>query len=165
MILYLVRHGIATDREDPGCPPDPDRRLTEKGIAKSRDVANSLKAVGMDAEVFLTSPYRRALETAEIFASVFGFSKDRIRTSDLLKPGGSPSAFLRELARIRSAEVICFGHAPNLDGIIAAAVGAGTSFTALKKSGVACLEMDRLAPPRGSLVWLTTPKLLRALAD
>jgi phosphohistidine phosphatase SixA len=28
MHLYLIRHGIAIDREDPNCPPDTERPLT-----------------------------------------------------------------------------------------------------------------------------------------
>jgi phosphohistidine phosphatase SixA len=31
MRLYLIRHGIAMDREDPKCPPDTERALTPKG--------------------------------------------------------------------------------------------------------------------------------------
>jgi phosphohistidine phosphatase SixA len=30
--LYLIRHGIAVDREDPNCPPDTERPLTPKGL-------------------------------------------------------------------------------------------------------------------------------------
>jgi phosphohistidine phosphatase SixA len=32
MLLYLMRHGVATRREDPACPPDPERALTKKDI-------------------------------------------------------------------------------------------------------------------------------------
>jgi phosphohistidine phosphatase SixA len=39
MILYLVRHGIAIDREDPDCPPETERYLTRDGIKKTREVA------------------------------------------------------------------------------------------------------------------------------
>jgi hypothetical protein len=39
MRLYLMRHGIAIDREDPDCPPDPERYLTPKGIQRTRAAA------------------------------------------------------------------------------------------------------------------------------
>jgi phosphohistidine phosphatase len=171
MLIYLVRHGIATDREDPSCPPDPERRLTEKGIAKTREVARGAKELGIDADLFLSSPYLRALETAEVFAGEFGYDKGKIRKLDALKPAASPAMLFREINRLGGAarkeveSVICFGHAPNLDSVIAAGVGTGSPFTALKKSGVACLEMERLAPPRGLLLWLATPKLLRSLGE
>jgi hypothetical protein len=34
----------------------------------------------------------------------------------------------------------------------------------LKKAGVALLELKRVSPPSGQLVWLATPKLLRKAA-
>ena len=40
MQLYIVRHGIAVDREDPDCPPDPNRFLTQEGIEKSSTKLN-----------------------------------------------------------------------------------------------------------------------------
>ena len=33
--------------------------------------------------------------------------------------------------------------------------------TEFKKAGVAALELKRLSPPSGHLLWLATPKLLR----
>ena len=45
MQLYIVRHGIAIDREDPKCPPDPDRYLTEEGIEKTKQVAKGIAAL------------------------------------------------------------------------------------------------------------------------
>ena len=39
MILYLVRHGIAVDPNDPKSPPEPERPLTAKGVQKTRAAA------------------------------------------------------------------------------------------------------------------------------
>ena len=39
MQLYIVRHGIAIDREDPKCPSDPERYLPAEGVEKTRQVA------------------------------------------------------------------------------------------------------------------------------
>src|SRR5438445_42191 len=68
MQLYIVRHGIAIDREDPKCPPDPERYLTEEGVEKTKQVAKGVAALGVTGDLFLTSPYVRAVQTAEIFA-------------------------------------------------------------------------------------------------
>jgi len=40
-------------------------------------------------------------------------------------------------------------------------VGSKRDSTSLKKAGVACLELRRVAPPAGTLTWLATPKLLK----
>src|SRR5206468_11915276 len=88
MQLYIVRHGIAVDREDPKCPPDPERYLTEEGVEKTKQVAKGVAALGVTGDLFLTSPYVRAVQTAEIFASELGYAKQKIRRTDLLLPGG-----------------------------------------------------------------------------
>ena len=36
MQLYIVRHGIAIDREDPKCPSEAERYLTEEGVDPAR---------------------------------------------------------------------------------------------------------------------------------
>ena len=163
MQLFIVRHGLAVDREDPKCPPDPERYLTEEGVKKTKGVARGIVALGITADLFLSSPYVRAVQTAELFAEIFEYPKQKIRRSDLLLPGAEPSLFFRELARDkRSSAVFCFGHAPHLDDLIATALGLKHHVTSLKKAGTALIELRRLLPPSGQLVWLATPKLLRS---
>lgn len=162
MQLYIVRHGIAIDREDPRCPPDPERYLTEEGVEKTKAVAGGLAALGVSGDLFLTSPYVRAVQTAEIVASTLGYPKQKIRRTDSLLPGSEPSLLFRELATDKQASsVFLFGHAPHLDDLIASAVGARKHVTSLKKAGIALIELKRIAPPIGVLVWLATPKILR----
>jgi len=50
---------------------------------------------------------------------------------------------------------------PHVDGLLAAAVGASRHITSMTKAGVALVELKRLSPPNGQLVWLITPKLMR----
>ncbi|MGC1687495.1 MAG: histidine phosphatase family protein [Candidatus Acidiferrales bacterium] len=163
MILYVVRHGIAIDRADPNSPPEIERYLTREGIKKTREVAEGVHALGARPTVFISSPYVRAMQTAQIFAEVFEFSRDKIRESAALKPGGSPAEFVKELAHVKAREVAAFGHAPNLDQLIGHLVGARGIFTALKKAGVAALEFDSPSAAKATLAWLLTPKVLRHL--
>ncbi|HEV2197041.1 MAG TPA: phosphohistidine phosphatase SixA [Candidatus Acidoferrum sp.] len=162
MQLYIVRHGIAIDREDPQCPPDPERYLTEEGVEKTKGVAKGVAALGVAADLFFTSPYVRAVQTAEIFAEALDYSRPKIRRSELLLPGAEPTLLFRELAREKQAStVFLFGHAPHLDGAIATALGSKKHVTSLKKAGVALIELKRISPPMGVLAWLATPKMLR----
>jgi phosphohistidine phosphatase len=162
MQIYVVRHGIAVGREDPKCPPDPERYLTEEGIEKTKRVAASVASLSDTPDLLLSSPYVRAMQTAEIFAAALDYPKQKIRPSDLLLPGAEPSLFFRELAKDKqSSAIFLFGHAPHVDDIIATALGAKQHVTALKKSGVALLELKRVSPPTAQLVWLAPPKLLR----
>jgi len=162
MQLYIVRHGIAIDREDAECPPEAERYLTEEGIERTKQVAEAVAARGIHADLMFSSPYVRAMQTAAIFASELEYSKQKIRRTDSLLPGAEPGAFLRELAREKDVSIVfCFGHAPHVDGLLAAAVGAPRHITSMKKAGVALVELKRLSPPNGQLVWLITPKLVR----
>jgi phosphohistidine phosphatase len=162
MQLYIVRHGIAIDREDPKCPADPERFLTEEGGEKSRQVAKGVAEIASVPDLILTSPYLRAVQTAEIFAEVLEYSKNKIRKSEFLLPGAEPMQLFREIAKDKDlSSVFVFGHAPHLDDLLATAVGTKHHISALKKAGVAFVELKRLVPPSGELVWLATPKLLR----
>ena len=165
MRLYVMRHGVAIDATDPQSPPDPERYLTPKGIAKTREAAQGLAQMGVAPGVWLTSPYRRAVQTAEVVAGVLKFPAEKIRQTAALKPSAPPAAFFEELARLRAREVIVFGHAPNVDLVVALALGSREALTSLKKAGVALVELDAPAPGRGSLVWLLPPKALRLLGE
>jgi phosphohistidine phosphatase len=165
MNLYIVRHGIAIDREDPKCPSDPERYLTEEGLKKTREVARGFAILAEVPKLFLSSPYVRALQTAEIFAEALKFSKSKIEKSEFLLPGSEPAAFFRELSHRKSVQsVVCFGHAPHLDELIAFALGSKRDLTELKKAGAASLELSRVHPPAGTLMWLMPPKALRNLS-
>jgi phosphohistidine phosphatase len=163
MILYIVRHGIAVDRADPKSPAEPERPLTAEGVKKTRTAALGLRALGAKPDLFLTSPFVRAAQTAEIFAEALGYSVEKIRSCDSLKPSGNAAEFLKEIVRSRVREAICFGHAPQLDQLISQLAGSRGVFTELRKSGVACFERAA-ADGRWDLLWLLTPKILRRLS-
>ena len=163
MLVYLVRHGIAIERDNPKCPPEPERFLTAEGVKKSRAAALGLKSIGVKPDIFVTSPYVRAAQTAEIFAEALGFTAEKIRASDALKPGANPVMALQEISKIRAKELFCFGHAPHLDQLIAQMTSAHGVFTELKKAGGACLEHTSVQG-RWILRWVLTPKMLRQLA-
>lgn len=163
MRLYLVRHGIAIDREDPECPGEAERYLTREGLARTREAMKGLGTLGARPDAMLTSPLVRAAQTAQIAAEELEFDPKKIRTTEALLPAADPKAILAELAKLRADEVSCFGHAPHLDELIAAAVGARASFTAMKKAGAACLELDQVRPGGGVLVALYPAGMLRKL--
>jgi phosphohistidine phosphatase len=163
MILYLVRHGIAIDREDPDCPPETERYLTRDGMKKTREVAAGIRELKIEPSLMITSPYIRAAQTAEIFAKALAYSREKIRHSQALRPGSNPAEFLKEIAHVKADEVMCFGHAPHMDQVIAAAVGARGVFTALKKAGVAALEFESPSAGKATLLWILTARLARQI--
>ncbi len=165
MRLYLMRHGLAIDRDDPDCPPEPERFLLPKGMDRTREMARALACLGASPEALLTSPYVRAVQTGEVFCKELKLDEKSLTATDSLKPEAKPAKLAEELGKLSAEEVICFGHAPHLDDFIAYAVRAAAPFTQLKKSGVACLEMQGFSPAAGRLKWILTPKMVRNLRD
>jgi phosphohistidine phosphatase len=163
MDLYLIRHGIAIDRDDPKCPPDTERPLTPEGIKKSQAAALGLAAIEVRPDAVLTSPWLRAAQTAEIFCEVMGFSSKKIMRVDALKGTSAPAELFRELAKLRAKAVLCFGHEPHLHLVIGQVLHTGTRITELKKAGVAFLSLEQVSPPQGQLLALYPAKTLRRL--
>jgi phosphohistidine phosphatase len=163
MILYLVRHGIAVDRDDPNCPPDAERPLTPKGMKKSHAAALGLRALKIKPDAVLTSPWLRAAQTADIFCEVIGFPSKKIIPSDALKGTSNPADLFRELSKLKFEEVMCFGHEPPLHLVIGQILHTSARVTELKKAGVACLQLEKISPPQGQLLALYPPSALRLL--
>ncbi len=127
-------------------------------------MAKGVAKLVASADALMSSPLVRAVQTAEIFAAALGYAKEKIVRTDALLPGSDAVVLFRELAKQKDGEeVFCFGHAPQLDEAVAFALGAKQLLTALKKAGVACLELERVSPPSGILLWLCPPKILRRL--
>ena len=112
--------------------------------------------------MLITSPYVRAAQTAEIFAEALGFSPEKIRVSESLKPAQNPAEIVKELSHLKAKEIALFGHAPHLDLLIAHLAGARGPFTEMKKAGVACFEQTS-AHSRWILRWLLSARFLRKL--
>src|SRR5215213_3232555 len=75
MLLLLIRHANAGDRDAERWPDDRDRPLTDKGRKTQRDVSRFLRKRDLVPTMVLTSPWARAAETAEIIASELALPK------------------------------------------------------------------------------------------
>lgn len=172
MRIYFMRHGIAVDREatGEGATPqaDAERPLTRHGTKKTKAAAKGLRAIGVEFDRVLTSPFVRARQTAKIVCDRLGIPNKKIESTEGALPDADPAAIFRELASSgpnAEGSVIVFGHAPHLDRAIALAMGNPAPGTTLKKAGLAVLDMESLEPPRGSLLMLVGPKHLAAMRD
>jgi phosphohistidine phosphatase len=162
--LILLRHGIAEPRSAENAADDALRALTPRGAARVRKAARGLAALEVRPAVVLSSPCLRALETARIAAEVLGLPAKAVVSTDALLPEADPPRLLALLRRRKEAELLCCGHAPQLDRVLAQALGVPeTALAPLKKAGAAALELTRSRPPRARLLWLLEPAVLRRL--
>jgi phosphohistidine phosphatase len=157
----LLRHGIA---EEGGAGlPDSERALTAEGKKKLRDVLKIAAGSDVSPSLILSSPYRRALETARIAADELGYKSDVLRTRALL-PSASPHDAWQEIRTHRDEPALLLvGHEP-LFGLLAAyLLGTAETQVDFKKGALFACEIPQAgARPRGVLKWMITPKLAGA---
>ncbi len=163
MRVYLVRHGIAEPHAVSG---DADRALTPKGKVRIAEEAKGLRKLKVNPEVVLTSPTRRALETATIIAEELGGIKLE-QLSELAEGFSGPTEVLAALDRYENLkEIVLVGHQPSL-GEMASFMLTGSMDACeidFKKGGVICLgQISPLNPNRYILIWSMPPKVLRSL--
>jgi phosphohistidine phosphatase len=163
MRLYLMRHATAGSGDAMTRPADEDLPLTPNGMSKARAAAHGLAELRVEVGYLLTSPLSRAVQTAEIAAHVLGIPGSQIRSTKALQPGSDPALLLDEIGRLEAEKVLCIGHSPHLDDVISKLLGATGRITALKKAGIACLQLESVAPARALLLWLFPQKVLRHL--
>ncbi len=158
MEIYLLRHGIAEDRSKSG--RDADRRLTDEGREKLRRVLERAHSAGVSPSLILSSPYKRAIETAEIAARELGYDGKIVRV-DCLTPESSPPAVWMEIVSHRhEPAVLLAGHEPLFSAIIAYMLGSSHAMVNFKKAALVRIDVDSFgAEPAGVLQWMLTAKI------
>ena len=158
--LYLVRHAVAAERGSEW-PDDTKRPLTERGIARFKEVVKGIRRLDVTIDEIFTSPLLRAKQTAELLAAGLE-GKPAIKILDALAPGHTSSAVMTNLARVaKRRKVALVGHEPELGELAAYLIGAGRALP-FKKGGVCRIDVGSLTSKRAaSLVWFFPPSVLR----
>lgn len=151
------------DAGDPAAPTDAERPLTRQGERRVQEAAQGLRVLAVRPALVAASPLLRAVQTAEIVADVLMPPGGEVLRSRALEPERNPRELFEELAGKRLGEVLCVGHAPHLDRVVALALGGSRPATKLEKAGAACLEDPLEGFPRGGLLWLLPSLGLRKL--
>jgi len=162
MLLLLIRHAHAGQRDPEQWPDDRDRPISDKGRKTMREVSQALGRLGLRPSLVLTSPWKRAAETAEILVHALDLGQppvpcpplaaepDLVRLADHV--GEQPS----------QATLALVGHSPWMEELGALLLGG--SGTALRmdfpKSGVLGIDLAEIAPGAGELKFLLRPKQL-----
>jgi len=165
MILYFLRHASA-GKNFVNPQKDERRPLDEEGILQARYVGRLLASLDVQVEQIISSPLKRALQTASLIANELAF-EEAIQKNDALRPESSYEHFQDMLSLYRKNEaVIVVGHNPNLTEFLSRTItGAsgstsGSAHLELKKGAVARAELNGRT---GTLHWLVTPRIARAL--
>lgn len=112
MTLYLVHHGDAV-----GPDVDPQRPLSEAGVASTTALAAEAAARGARPDLVWHSGKLRAKQTAQIFWRACNPLADGSATRDL-QPGDPPT-IMRDRLRGEPRDVMLVGHFPHLPRLLA----------------------------------------------
>jgi phosphohistidine phosphatase len=162
MEIYILRHGIAVPRGSRGYKKDSDRPLTKEGEEKTHQIARTMREMGLQFDLILSSPYIRAKDTAKIVAGELG---QQVTLTESLVPGADARELIAEINDEKPQRVLLVGHEPDLSGLISVLIsGSGDALIELKKGGLCKLTSDKLIFARCAILnWLLTPKFLRSL--
>jgi phosphohistidine phosphatase len=141
-MLWLLRHAEAADGE-----PDDERRLTDKGMAQAEAAGRALAFLGEDIDACLSSPKRRAVQTAELVCEALGIEVT-------VEPALAGEPFdVREITA-GLGNVLLVGHDPSFSLLLHDLTGAQAR---MKKGGLAAIA-------KGELVVLLRPAELAGIA-
>jgi phosphohistidine phosphatase len=149
MKLYLVQH--AKPKEE-----DPERHLSEKGIADVKKVA-AFVAESIEIKTIVHSGKARAKQTAEILGDYL--RAPEIKGAEDLKPLADPSVWATRLAKI-DEDLMIVGHLPHLSKLCSILVGEDKDKKVVnfQMGGVVCLERDEMGS--WCINWIVIPELM-----
>jgi phosphohistidine phosphatase len=161
MTIYFLRHasagqGLVNPKKDE------KRALDKDGIEQCGYVGRALAALDAQVDVIVSSPLKRATQTASLVGNEMGY-EGKLQVEAALRPGATFADFRKMLEKYSAQEsIMVVGHNPNLSqflGTVISESGCEASVD-LRKGAVARVEMRRTT---GTLHWCLTPKALRAL--
>jgi phosphohistidine phosphatase len=147
--VVFLRHGIA---EPHGSGPDEDRALTDIGKKRMAEIAHGLHDIFPKVKLVVSSPLKRAMQTAEYVAKVYRLN---VETHESLRPGADFSALIRDTPARR---FIVVGHEPTMSSTMLRLTHMSGSLE-LKKGG--CYGVRVLENGDAQLEWMLPPRVMR----
>ena len=161
MIVYFLRHANAGERlTNP--KKDEKRALDDAGVEQCGSMGRALAAMDVHADVIISSPLKRAAQTASLVGNELSY-EGKLQLEDALRPGASFADFHKLLDKYKRFEsIMVVGHNPNLSEFVGRCISETGCEAAvdLKKGAVARVELARNS---AVLLWCLTPKVVRSL--
>ena len=161
MNLFVLRHANAGQRVT---NPELDRKrpLDKEGKNQCLLMGGALNALKSHFDCVVSSPLKRALQTASLVGTETGYDQ-KVIVSTALAPEGTWQDFQTLLADMTGLEdVLIVGHNPNISQFLNTLLGISGQQgpIRMRKGSIAKLNMDR---QQGRLQWLMDPKTARAI--
>jgi len=152
MRVYLVRH--AESINSAGNMPDSARYLNARGRLSFREMSRRFREAGGLPTLIFTSPFVRAVQTAEILSEALGYDGEVV-VSPQLSPGFDMDGLNEVLDGCPGETEIAFvGHAPDLGDMLALLLSLPGGY-AMRKGAIAALDLpDAGHRLRARFAWL-----------
>jgi phosphohistidine phosphatase len=160
MNLYLMRHADAgVPRGNPKL--DAKRGLVKEGKEQCMLMARMLGALKVQVDVIVSSPLKRALQTAQFVGTELGYEA-KVEVSSALGLDGDYPALQKLLDKYMDREgVLMVGHNPNLFRFLGRMItGNGGAGVRMRKGSIARIDMSKHPP---LLQWLVDPRMARLI--
>jgi phosphohistidine phosphatase len=139
-IIYLVRHAKAG--WDNSWTADFDRALSDHGMKEAREMSRHLRNKGIVPELIVSSPAKRAISTAEIFADTLGYNPEKIvKRVEIYQGGPDELAGIVKSLPEECHTVMLFGHNPVIS--MFSSWLAGKSMPQMETCGIVCIELGK----------------------
>jgi phosphohistidine phosphatase len=164
--LYLLRHAKSSWKQPELA--DRDRPLAGRGRRAAKAIGRHLREAGIDPELVLCSPARRARETLERIEPALGRGAVRVEPALYGASAGELLTLLREVPDAVGS-VMLIGHNPAMAGLALDLAGRGSDLARLEQkfptAALATLQFAgswrELKDGGAELVGFVTPKELR----
>ncbi len=160
MNLYIMRHANAgVPRES--AKLDAKRGLVAEGKEQCMIMGRMLGALKVQPDVILSSPLKRALQTAQFVGNELGYD-GKVEVSAALDLNATYADFQKLLGKYADRQdVLVVGHNPNLFQFLGRLItGNGGAGVRMRKGTVARIDMEKHPP---LLQWLIDPRMARLI--
>jgi phosphohistidine phosphatase len=158
MNLYILRHASAgVRRADPTL--DLKRPLDKEGKEQCLLIARYLNALRIQFDAIVSSPLKRALQTASLVGTEVAYDS-KIQIADALSPSGTVPGFQALIANLAASDnVLVVGHNPNLPEFVGSLIcSPRPASIRMRKGAIARVDCTRRP---GQLISLLDPRMLR----
>jgi len=136
MKLYLMQHALAYSSEE-----NSERALSPAGVEQAKLSAQGIRRLGLEFDLIMTSPKRRAKQTAALVAEEVRYPYSDILTTEALMPDHSPGELLELLQKeSTNSRILIVGHLPHLARLADTLTQGGDLI--FENAGLTCLEMS-----------------------
>ncbi len=155
MNIYLIRHGEAEQTSEK--KPHEERALTANGIEIIKSSLNIWKEYIDSLEIILTSPLKRAKQTAQIINSVFKSELGVVEEICLLN-GGLTEDLISVARGLNLNDIALVGHQPDIGIHIASMIGSSDLNFKIPPSAIAKIHFkEKPKIGKGVLEFLLPP--------